>query len=794
MRTPLLTTALVLASLASPAVPQALAPGFERGIVFGAGEWSAPGAAYDSPSALAALAALAATGATHVRFLATAFQDSVDSTQLYGIQPPSALASESLPSLRAAFAAARGLNLSIVLCAVVDPSWDNTSNVRASGSPGTVWRGMVGRRFSPSDWAAWFSSFRAYFMPYFAAAAEAGAHTLQLASEMDFAFAAAPQAWAALAAEVRALCPASTRLSIAVNAHTAAALTWLGALDAVGLDLYTSLGAPLPLGQAPAVADLGAAYAAAVLPALEALWARNLTLYISETGFQSRPNCHVRPSGTAPLDAYDDSSWPVTVDTACQANAYEALFRFAASQPRLTGAYLWLWRTDATTGGTCDDDFTPFAKPAEAVLRRWYGGDPAGSGTAALLAARVRALGQPSPQQRARALAAVAPPAPRAYSGPRSRGLLPPHPRTRRTFNGFCSGSGSEWSSPFYAADSAGALASLDAMVAQTGADSVEVIAQWFFDNVTDTEIYPVTDPASPLRTPTDGELGALVAAARARGLKTIFSLMLDPNWLLPAQMGCRGNHTPPCYARGAIGVLWPDDCAPGSAWAAWHENYARATLHYAALAAAWGVDAFLLAHELAVPNLHCPALWAQLLARVRGVYAGRVSSVLYFESSAANSPWVAGLDFLSVDCYFTAPLPHSLVPALPWQDVTLEQLVAAEAALMPPLANFSQRFSKPIVCTEIGMPSRPWAYTGWGNTRMLDGEDCSVSDQCISVAAQALAYTAWLQVYYAQPWFDGFLFWIWKADPTAGGLSSNSFSPQGKPPVLNEIKALWGV
>jgi hypothetical protein len=40
----------------------------------------------------------------------------------------------------------------------------------------------------------------------------------------------------------------------------------------------------------------------------------------------------------------------------------------------------------------------------------------------------------------------------------------------------------------------------------------VEVIAQWFFDNVTDTEIYPVTDPASPLRTPTDGELGALVA------------------------------------------------------------------------------------------------------------------------------------------------------------------------------------------------------------------------------------------------------------------------------------------
>ena len=139
--------------------------------------------------------------------------------------------------------------------------------------------------------------------------------------------------------------------------------------------------------------------------------------------------------------------------------------------------------------------------------------------------------------------------------------------------------------------------------------------------------------------------------------------------------------------------------------------------------------------------------------------------------------------------------LPPALIPPLPWQDVTLGQLAAAEAALMPPLANFSQRFQgKPIVCTEMGMPSRPWAYRGWGNTPMLDGEDCSVNDQCVSVAAQALTYAAWLDVYYRQPWFDGVLFWIWKADPTAGGMTSNSFSPQGKPPVLNAIKALWGV
>jgi hypothetical protein len=130
-------------------------------------------------------------------------------------------------------------------------------------------------------------------------------------------------------------------------------------------------------------------------------------------------------------------------------------------------------------------------------------------------------------------------------------------------------------------------------------------------------------------------------------------------------------------------------------------------------------------------------------------------------------------------------------VPPLPWQDVSLATLLSAEALLMPALANFSAKFNKPIVCTEIGMPSRPKSYTTWGNTAMLDA-DCSVTDQCVSVSAQVLAYSAWLQLYYAQPWFDGFLFWLWRVDPTSGGLTSNSFSPQGKPPVLDAIKAFW--
>ena len=72
-------------------------------------------------------------------------------------------------------------------------------------------------------------------------------------------------------------------------------------------------------------------------------------------------------------DPLDDSAWLEDHDMACQANAYEALLRVFAHEPWWNGVFWWLWRADATAGGTGDSDFTPHGKPAEAVLRRWYG-------------------------------------------------------------------------------------------------------------------------------------------------------------------------------------------------------------------------------------------------------------------------------------------------------------------------------------------------------------------------------------------------------------------------------------
>ena len=65
-------------------------------------------------------------------------------------------------------------------------------------------------------------------------------------------------------------------------------------------------------------------------------------------------------------------------------------------------------------------------------------------------------------------------------------------------------------------------------MVASTSADSVEIIVQWWFDDVNSTLLYPITDPDSPLWTSTDEELAAFALASKARGLKTVFTTMLE--------------------------------------------------------------------------------------------------------------------------------------------------------------------------------------------------------------------------------------------------------------------------
>ena len=68
------------------------------------------------------------------------------------------------------------------------------------------------------------------------------------------------------------------------------------------------------------------------------------------------------------------------IDLQEQSECHRAAFDSVFGQPWFAGIYWWAWSPDPRRGGPTDDDYTPHGKPAEAVIRNWYGGRTDGPG------------------------------------------------------------------------------------------------------------------------------------------------------------------------------------------------------------------------------------------------------------------------------------------------------------------------------------------------------------------------------------------------------------------------------
>jgi len=158
-----------------------------------------------------------------------------------------------------------------------------------------------------------------------------------------------------------------------------------------------------------------------------------------------------------------------------------------------------------------------------------------------------------------------------------------------------------------------------------------------------------------------------------------------------------------PCsgWWRGRIGEGWSAlscDTTHGG-WGRWFANYADFILQYASLASATNATVFLIQHELSTAAGQCPHLWNKLIADVRAVYPGLVSAAFLANIldpvAQTQAEYAKTLDFIGVDCYTgpgplrkypynTTSYPH---PALPWRDVSLDDLVAAKVQTLPDYA-----------------------------------------------------------------------------------------------------------
>jgi hypothetical protein len=319
---------------------------FQKGISYSA--WWA--GQYTEPGADLSLDALASTGADWISLIVTGYQDTYLSTTIdrTGLHTPTDA------DLVYAIGQAHNRGLKVMLKPHVDLNDESDGH----------WRGHIGDGFTTeAQWSAWFASYRDFIEHYAALAQAYGADQFCIGTEL-LGTTHREGDWRAVVAGVRAAYDGPI-VYAALHSGEEMAITWWDAVDYIGVDGYYPL--TNDTDHHPDIAELEAAWEEPkiIMANLSATYGKPILL--TEIGYRSQHGCACHPF---------DSNVVSPLDLEEQLFAYEAAFRQLYDEPWLGGMFWWQWHADRFVSGPCDDGFTPYQKPAEGVLRAWYGGDP----------------------------------------------------------------------------------------------------------------------------------------------------------------------------------------------------------------------------------------------------------------------------------------------------------------------------------------------------------------------------------------------------------------------------------
>ncbi|HJQ36367.1 MAG TPA: hypothetical protein VKB93_04435 [Thermoanaerobaculia bacterium] len=235
----------------------------------------------------------------------------------------------------------------------------------------------------------------------------------------------------------------------------------------------------------------------------------------------------------------------------------------------------------------------------------------------------------------------------------------------------------------------------------------------------------------------TDESLAAVTKQAHALGIKVLLK--------------------PHIWGRGELDMSrWTD-----AQWASWFEHYTRFIEHYATIARDAKVDALSIGNEQKVASSH-ETEWRAIIKRVRSIYRGPLTYGANFDEVFDVRFWDA-LDFIGVSAYF--PLVDERTPSK-------EALVRAWQPTIVRLAALSKRTKRAIVFTEIGYRSvEGAAWRQWEIPR----------DAPANADAQRVAYEAFFEAVWPQPWLAGAYPWKWFSYPQHV-RSANEYEIEDKP------------
>jgi hypothetical protein len=222
------------------------------------------------------------------------------------------------------------------------------------------WRGEIGFGSDETAWRVWFESYTRMITYYARLAQENGVEYYVVGTELEKTSHRADQ-WRAVIKAARAVYKGP--MTYAANMDEGNQITWWDTLDAIGVDAYFSL----TNKDDPSVQEIKAAWSPIVIRLEELSQKWNRPIIFTEVGYRSLNGANKEPWNSEAKGALDLQE---------QADCYRAVFETFKDKPWWRGVIWWGVDTNPTVGGSYDTNFTPHDKPAEDVLRFYYGAAP----------------------------------------------------------------------------------------------------------------------------------------------------------------------------------------------------------------------------------------------------------------------------------------------------------------------------------------------------------------------------------------------------------------------------------
>ncbi len=338
----------------SPVVPPPLPPldAFMKGMHFW--DWksfdvpTAELGLYQPPMTDQSLKNLAATGANWIALFVNVGQETIASTKIFRNSPATATDSELLRVIDLA----HSLGMRVLLL----------PNLSLSNDP-DHWPGQIGSAFTTeTQWQEWFVSYRDFINHYASFAQEAGVDMFSIGTELA-GVTHREADWRRIIKEVRERFNGPIiydSLGGWLPAGDCKRIKWWDAVDYVATDVWY----PLSNKNDPTLAELKEAWTKKALADLENISRQfNKPFIISEIGYRSLDGTNKHPADYKILG---------TVDLQEQADCCQAALESLWGKPWLKGIFWFQWFANPKFGGPNNNGYTPYGKPAEEVLKKFY--------------------------------------------------------------------------------------------------------------------------------------------------------------------------------------------------------------------------------------------------------------------------------------------------------------------------------------------------------------------------------------------------------------------------------------